>query len=416
MPKTACNAAENKEKTMIEKKQKIKTEKIYDKEPLRTEFEAEVLSCIKNEKNLYETVLDRTAFFPTGGGQPCDTGRLISLDDGTEVNVTEVVSDGENIIHITDSELKSGSKIKGILDRDKRISRMEAHSGEHIVSALIFRHYGFNNVGFHMGSEDVTADFDGVISDEELAIIEREANEIVRANLPIKVVYPDEKELLGLEYRSKLELTSDVRIVCIGDIDKCACCAPHLESTGQIGIIRLIRLVHYKGGIRVHMLCGGEAIKRIQEEGKVYSSLCAMLSSKPEKLFSSVERLASENRLLKNEICSLNDYVNTTLCSTAEEGKPLCLFDEREDVITLRKLAVMMSESLGEDIGVFGGKEGNYKMIISGKDIKQKFSELSKLISCRGGGNDNLICGSSSSNKADIISAWNKIFLPNQKT
>lgn len=398
---------------MTETKQRIKTEKIYDKEPLRTEFEAEVLSCIKNEKNLYEIVLDKTAFFPTGGGQLCDTGRIISLDGKTVAVVTEIFSDGENIKHITDLELAQGSRIKGILDREKRISRMEAHGGEHIISALIFRRHGFNNVGFHMGSEDVTADFDGVLSEEELAVIEREANEVVRANLPIRIIYPNEEELLSLEYRSKLELASDVRIVSIGELDKCACCAPHLESTGQIGIIRLLGFSHYKGGIRVHMLCGGEAIKRIQEEGKIHDSLCTMLSSKPEKLFFSVERLVSENKLLKDEINSLNDSLNEAICSTVNSKSP-CLFDEREDALALRKLAVMVSEKLGEDVGVFGGEERNYKLVISGKNIKNRFSELSKLINCRGGGGDTLICGSTSSSKEEIIAAWNKIFLPSE--
>ncbi len=397
---------------MIEQ-QKIGTVKIYDTEPLCTEFEARVLSCEKNGKGRYETVLDRTAFFPGGGGQVCDTGRIASVSDGqSEASVLEVKISGDSIIHETDRYFAPGTAVLGCVNREVRISAMEAHSGEHIVSALMYRHFGFHNVGFHMGSEDITADFDGVITEEQMALIEDEANAAVRADLPITVLYPDEKELAALAYRSKLELTSDVRIVCIGELDKCACCAPHLPSTGRIGLIKITGFVHYKGGMRVHMLCGASALSCIREKERINTRLCTLLSSKPEKLAESVFRLLDENKKLSAEIAALNDSVNSAVCRALEKKPvPLCLFDSRKDVTAIRKLALSASEHIGAPVGVFGGSDGDFRFVIAGAALKAPYSLFSGLLNCRGGGSDSLVCGSVFACRKDISEAWCQAFL-----
>ena len=229
-------------------------EKIYDSSPLTTGFTAGVTSCIPSEGGKYSVTLDRTAFFPGGGGQECDTGYIGGA------RVASVTESGGEIFHLTDTPFDVGTEVKCSVDREKRLSRMASHTGEHIVSALMHRNFGFSNVGFHMGSGDVTADFDGVIDAAQLAAVEAGANAVIRENLPVTVSYPDSETLSAMKYRSKLDLTENVRIVSVGDFDRCACCAPHMPETGMIGMLVFTGFQHWRGGIRVHMLCGADAV------------------------------------------------------------------------------------------------------------------------------------------------------------
>ena len=191
-------------------------EKLYYRIPYIRQFEAKVVSCEKGKKG-FEVILDRTAFYPEGGGQPSDTGTL-----GT-VRVLDVHERGEEVIHYTDQELQEGQTVTGAIDWDNRFSNMQQHSGEHIVSGLIHGRYGYDNVGFHMGHEEMTIDLNGILTWEELMEIEKEANEIVFANRQIKATYPSEEELQKLDYRSKKELSGRVRIVEVPGADCCAC-------------------------------------------------------------------------------------------------------------------------------------------------------------------------------------------------
>ncbi len=386
----------------------MKTIRLYDAQPLLTEFDATVISSEKSG-NGFLTVLDKTAFFPTGGGQSCDTGSMTSKN-GMISEVSDVTEKGRIIYHTTDKEFTVGEIVHCRLDGEARLQKMAAHSGEHIVSALMFSHFGFHNIGFHMGSEDITADFDGVISETELAAIEAEANETVRKNLPISILYPNAEELKSISYRSKLELTENVRLVKIGGLDLCACCAPHMPSTGMIGLILLTELVNYKGGIRVHMLFGSKAVAHIREQSNALSSLTRLLSAKQDKLFNAVDRILEDNKALKNEISALNDSLNFEICkSITKTGRPICIFDERDDVVALRKLASMASEQTGSSVGVFGTSKFVICSVSGG--IKEPFASFSRLVQCRGGGSESLICGSFSAEKDAVKKAWDISFL-----
>ena len=389
---------------MTERSQ-TQTERIYDTHPLQTEFEANVLSCEKSVKEgLWQIILDRTAFFPTGGGQPNDTGYM------ENARVSNVTSSAEGIIHTVNAAFSVGERVSCRVDREQRLSRMTSHSGEHIVSALLHCHYGLNNVGFHMGSEDITADFDGVISEEELILLEDAANEAVREDLPITVCYPTPEELAGMSYRSKLELTEEVRIVCIGKLDKCACCAPHVPSTGQIGLIRIVSCQHYKGGMRLHILCGADALRRIREESATLSRLVSLLSAKPDKLNDAVTRILRENRMLKDRFSDLNDALNAAICcSLSQDSTAVCLFDSRDDAAALRKLALCAAETIDGTVGVFGGSDvDGYKFVLCCPNggLNDIFPSFAKATGCRGGGSDTLICGSAAALRRDITAAW----------
>lgn len=230
------------------------TEKLYYIDSHMFAFEAKVLDC-RREKSGWAVTLDRTAFFPEGGGQLADTGYIGS------VRVTDVQERGGEILHYTDAPLEPGLAVSCRLDDEQRLRRMQNHSGEHIVSGLIHGGYGYDNVGFHMGAECMTIDFSGELDWEQLMDIEQRANETVRADIPVHVWFPDTEELAQLEYRSKLELTENVRIVEIGDVDRCACCAPHVSRTGEVGVIKILDCQRHRGGVRVSVVCGMDAVE-----------------------------------------------------------------------------------------------------------------------------------------------------------
>lgn len=231
------------------------TRKLYYEDSHQKSCAAQVLECSSAGSD-WEIVLDQTVFFPEGGGQPCDKGRI-----GTQP-VLRVREKAGIIYHRVEHPLDPGTPVECEIDWPYRFSLMQNHSGEHIVSGLIHAQYGYDNVGFHMGSERVTLDINGVLSKEELREIERKANQAVWANLPVQTKFPAQEELKRLSYRSKLELDKDVRIVQIGELDRCACCAPHVRSTGEIGLIRLLGHQSYKGGVRISMLCGEQALEQ----------------------------------------------------------------------------------------------------------------------------------------------------------
>ena len=226
------------------------TEKLFYSDSHLREFTAEVVSCEKRDGH-YEVELDRKAFFPEGGGQYADTGTL------DEMQVCDVQEKDGRIFHIMEDKSEQipeyftvGRSVSGRINWEERFMKMQQHTGEHIVSGLVHARFGYNNVGFHLGSEDCTMDFNGIITKEELQEIEREANRAVWKNLPAEVLYPTEEELASMEYRSKIEIEGQVRIVVIPGYDVCACCAPHVKYTGEIGLIKLTGVQKYKGGVR----------------------------------------------------------------------------------------------------------------------------------------------------------------------
>ena len=222
---------------MTEKKM---TDKLFYQDSHLNKFEAEVISCepVEGEEGRYEIVLDQTAFFPEGGGQYADHGSL----GGAEV--LDVQERDGRVFHITDHPLEPGMQVEGRLDWEERFMKMQQHTGEHIVSGLVHGRFGYNNVGFHLGSEDCTMDFSGEITREELREIEVEANRAVWKNLEVQVLYPSPEEAGKMEYRSKIEIEGQIRIVVIPGYDVCACCAPHVKRTGEIGMIKQIGRAH----------------------------------------------------------------------------------------------------------------------------------------------------------------------------
>lgn len=225
------------------------TERLYYQDSHLREFDAQVLACAPG-KHGFDVVLDRTAFYPEGGGQPGDTGTL----GGVPVTDTHE-RDGE-IVHYCEQPLTPGAHVRGVLNWQRRFDLMQQHSGEHLVSGIIHRRFGYDNVGFHMGAEMITIDLSGLLTPEQLREVEREANEAVCRNLPVEITYPDAETLRTIPYRSKKELTGEVRIVTFPGVDICACCGTHVKATGEIGLIKIFTCEKFHEGVRLEMLCG----------------------------------------------------------------------------------------------------------------------------------------------------------------
>ena len=271
------------------------TEKLYDRDPYQRSFEAAVLSC-KAMEDQYEVILDRTLFFPEEGGQSPDQGILGGA------HVLDVQIKGDVIIHTLDVALEVGKTVAGEIDWDHRFSNMQQHSGEHIFSGLVYKNYGYTNVGFHLSDQIVTMDFNGPLTMEQIAELEWEVNRVIASNVEIKATYPTKEELAQMEYRSKKEIDGAIRIVEIAGYDLCACCAPHVARTGEIGGFKIQSLQNYKGGVRISFLCGFRALAEAGKKAQILSELTGILTTNQEQLAENVQKLKAKNQELQFQL------------------------------------------------------------------------------------------------------------------
>ena len=386
------------------------TRRLFDENSHLFDFTATVLSVTPTDApDTLRIVLDATAFFPEGGGQSPDTGLLGGCP------VLDVQETDGIIYHTVKTQVPfpaPGEAVEGHLDRDVRFRKMQNHSGEHVISGIIHRLYGYTNVGFHLGNGDVTLDFDGVLSRQELNAIEDEANRIVAACLPVKAYYPTPEVLSTLAYRSKLELTENVRMVEIGQgesmMDRCACCAPHVDNTGEIGVIKLLDFIHYKGGVRIHMLCGLDALEDYRRRYTDVALLASRLSVKQEDLVAGFDRLTAEIEEKKQTIFDLRQTILAmTLAALPETDGSICLFEETGDANAMRKLLNEAVKKCGKLCGVFSGNdEGGYRYVIgrgdTSIDLKQHNKEISAALNAKGGGSSEMLQGRASTTRVQI--------------
>ncbi|MCI6421873.1 MAG: alanine--tRNA ligase-related protein [Blautia sp.] len=380
------------------------TEKLFYQDSRIRKFTARVESCRETEKNQYEVVLDRTAFFPEEGGQYADSGRLFQGEQ--EIPVLDVQEKNGILIHYTEKALQEGTEITGEIDYEERFSKMQQHTGEHIVSGIVHRRFGYNNVGFHLGNEEVTMDFDGMLTMEQIREIEREANEAVAANVEIQVLYPTKEELKDIAYRSKMEIEGQVRIVRIPGWDTCACCAPHVTATGEIGIIKLTGAIKYKGGMRVSMLCGFRALEDYNRKEESVIAISRKLSAKPETIVEAVERLEKEIQAGKEKIIRLQEqYIKGILAGVKPEDTCVLLFEEELDPAAMRSFVNDAMEITTGICGVFiGNEEEGYRYVLGSREqnINAIAKEMNQAFNGRGGGKPPMVQGSLKAAKENI--------------
>ena len=375
------------------------TEKLYYTDSHIHEFSARVLSCEKAKKG-FAVVLDKTAFFPEGGGQPADTGII------GPAAVRDVQEQNGEIFHYTDQALTPGEEYACALDWEQRLCRMQNHSGEHIVSGITHKLYGFDNVGFHMGAECMTIDFSGELSWEQLTEIETLANQAVRDDLPVKTCFPGPEALSQMEYRSKLELTRDVRIVEIPGTDRCACCAPHVKRTGEIGLIKLLSAERHRGGVRIELVCGMDALRECRLMQENVTAISGLLSAKRAKSAAAVERMLAEQAKLKERVAELSMALARLKAERFgyTEGN-ICVFDKVLDEVALRELVNLLMEKCGGMAGAFSGSdETGYMYIIGSKniDLRSHSREINAAINGKGGGTAEMIRGRASTSAENI--------------
>ena len=381
------------------------TVKLYYSNAYISEFDANVLTCGKCD-DYYLATLDSTAFFPEEGGQYADTGTI----DGIEV-IAVKERDGV-IYHTLPSPLSVGSSVHGIINFSERYEKMQCHTGEHIVSGIVREKLGFNNVGFHLGYDNVTIDYDGVITDEQLREIELEANNAIYKNIEVKCDFSNDNILKTLDYRSKLELTENIRIVTIDGYDICACCAPHVSRTGEVGIIKLLDKISYKGGVRIHMLCGKRALADYGARYTATKCISNLLSVKQTDVVSGVERVLSEADALKAQLSGLKRSILAEKISALTSTKDnIIVFEDILDAGYMREFINKAVNYTDGFAAAFIRKDtDSYTYIIGSKtvDLKLLSQDMKAELEARGGGSSEMINGTVSRDKEVILEFLNK--------
>ncbi len=374
------------------------TKRLYYEDAYIRQFEAVVVSCEPVGKT-YAVILDQTAFFPEGGGQAADRGTL------NDAAVLDVQERGEEVLHYTAVPFAPGTSVSGSIDWDFRFRLMQQHSGEHIVSGLIHGRFGWNNVGFHMGSDVLTIDFDGPISPDALSEIEWASNAAVWANTETEIFYPTAEELLHIDYRSKKALQGQVRLVRFPGSDLCACCGTHVRRTGEIGLIKLLSCVKFREGVRIEMMCGAQALEYLAAVEAQNHAISVLLSAKPLQTAAAVQRINDERAAALYRITADENRRFAEKAQALSGAGNCLLFEEALSSDSVRKLAVAVMECCQGRCAVFSGDdEEGYKYAIGEEngDLRSFVKEMNATLSGRGGGKPFFAMGSVKATKAAI--------------
>lgn len=366
------------------------TEKLYYEDSYIKSFSARVLS-VSEKDGKYSVILDKTAFFPQEAGQSADSGYI---GGGRVYAVSER---GGIIEHIVDKPLSVGDAVDCEIDFEERFDKMQNHTAEHIVSGLFHKLFGLDNVGFHLGRDEVTVDLNGILTREDLDRVELLANNAVFENIHVETVFPSAGELCSLEYRSKLELTENVRIVNIGEYDSCACCAPHVRRTGEIGLIKLLDFIKHRGGIRIRMLAGRRALLDYREKfsnvAEISAKLCVPQNETAKGLRaymdSSAEREFEYKRALSRIVELEAEKINPT------DGNLVCYLDG-VSLDEARDLVNIALPKVGGVLVALVGEEGNYRYVMAseGADMREICKSANSALSGKGGGKPPMMQGS----------------------
>ena len=381
------------------------TEKLYYSDGHLSRFTARVTSCEK-EDGAWAVKLDRSAFFPGGGGQEADEGVL------SDMKLLGLREEGEDIVHLTPAPLEPGALVEGRIDWPLRFSRMQGHSGEHILSGTVHRLFGYDNVGFHMGEEAITIDFSGELSREDLSRAELEANRAIWRDVPVRTLLPTPGELAAMDYRSKKELTGQVRIVEIEGVDLCACCAPHVSHSGEVGLLKIIDSMRHRGGTRMTLLCGEAALLDYEALHENNAAVSAALSAKRLETGGAIARVMAEQEERRAELTKLKrELLQLKAAALRPTEGSICIFESDIDMITLRELVNAGSELAGKVCAGFAGTDGDYKYIIGSRTVPLRASakEINAAIDGRGGGSDAMIQGTSRARREDIERYFNAL-------
>ena len=379
----------------------METKKLYYTDPFLTTFTAKVLSC-EAGKGGYLVTLDRTAFYPEGGGQPADHGTLGGIA------VTDVHEKDGVVIHTVEKAVEIGENVTGSIDWARRFDHMQQHSGEHILSGILCHNYHCDNVGFHLGADTVTIDYNTDISWEEALAAEYQANQVIWADAPVEITYPSPAELEQLDYRSKKALTGKVRIVTFPEADCCACCGTHVLRAGQVGIIKVLSCQKFRSGVRMEILCGERAWRYLSGTYDQAHAVGQHLSVKPLEAAAAVERLTEELTAAKARMAELEGEVFSHKAHAYCGKGDVVLVEPPLRPDGVRRLADAVARECGGLAAVFAGEDGRYNYALvraDGADIAPLVKAMNAALTGRGGGRSGFAQGSVQAD-ADTIHAF----------
>ena len=360
----------------------METNKLFYVNPHLSRFSARVLSCEGADKG-YAVILDQTAFYPEGGGQAADTGLLGG------VRVLDVRERDGVIVHFCEGSLAVDAQVEGIIDYDLRFDRMQQHTGEHIVSGLINARWGFHNTGFHMGTESTTIDFDGVIPAEDLPMLELQANEAVWKNLEVNCWVPSAEELPDVTYRTKRALPWPVRIVQVPGYDSCACCGTHVTHTGEVGLLKLLSAIPFRGGTRMEMACGKRALAILNGAYDQNRQVSQAFSAKMQETGDAARKMNELLAAQKYRITGLEKQIFGTIAKDYTDAGDVLHFEDSLDSTGIRELADAVAESSGGTAAIFSGSDEEgyaFCLIARQGDLRQLGKDMTKALNGRGGG------------------------------
>ena len=374
------------------------TKKLYDIDSHIKEFKSTVTECYETQKG-FAVILEATAFFPEAGGQASDRGYI----DGIEVSDVQI--ENEKILHFTGKNVEVGKEVECVLDWERRFDFMQQHSAEHIVSGVAHKLYGCENVGFHLSTDIVTLDFDKPLTEEQILKIEKEANEAVFNNVFFKAYYPDEETLSNLKYRSKKELEGAIRIVEIENTDSCACCAPHVNTGAEIGIIKLLGTEKIRGGVRIELKAGRRALEdyncKFDNVRKISSKLCVKQNETAE----AVDRVLEQLTALKSEIVFLKkNLIDEKIKNFDSSDTVTATFEENLDMKELQHYADALFRCKGGIRAVLSPATDGYSFVICGEEemLKAFFIEFKSAFQVKGGGRGTMVQGTVFGNREEI--------------
>ena len=380
------------------------TEKLYYADPFLKEFTATVLTC-EAAKTGYLVTLDRTAFYPEGGGQPSDHGTMNGL------SVTDVHEKDGVVFHTVEGKVETGETVSCRLDWERRFDHMQQHSGEHILSGILCADYHCDNVGFHMGADTVTIDYNTEITWDQCLSAEAKANAIIAADIPCDISFPGKEELDALDYRSKKELSGAVRIVAFPGADCCACCGTHVLRAGQVGLVKILSCQKFRSGVRMEILCGGRAFRYLSACYDQARAIGQKLSVKPTDTFKAVERLERDLSDAKFRMAALESIAWEAKAKEQEGKENVLLMEPPMGGDSVRRLADAVARRVSGLAAVFAGEEGRYAYALlraDGQDISSTVKAMNAALHGRGGGRNGFAQGSVEATREEIEAFFRK--------
>lgn len=404
----------------------MRTRRLFYENVYQKEFETEIVFCGEDEKGYY-VILEQTAFYPEGGGQPADKGSLYLKDayqplaECGAIAVLDVQYAGKNekeIRHYVKQPLPSGGKVRGLINWERRFDLMQQHSGEHIVSGWVHKKYGYDNVGFHMGEDVITIDFSGLLDESQLLEVEEEVNDYIWKNRPVKVFYADEKEKKSLPYRSKKELDGEIRLVEFPGGDLCACCGLHVKASGEIGLVKILSVKHFREGVRVEMVSGKRALRLLHQNVEANSRIAVALSVKPDETPEAVRHLQDEIYTLKGQIATLRQEQSAMRAKQCEGRGNVLVLESNLDSADIRREADAILNTCGGICAVISleklhsAKEketaGRYAIGQRNGDIRELVKEMNLALLGKGGGKPFFAQGSLRAERDSIVTFFVK--------